>query len=101
MEFDLIIVTHDRVLVIELKNWRGKLTSYDGNWYIDGKYRSKSPYHTKRDQALRLKNILQTHLSHDLGYVPFVEAHVVLCGRRPLIICHPANSSTSTGWMIS
>lgn len=80
MEFDLIIVTHDRVLVIELKNWRGKLTSYDGNWYINGQYRSKSPYHTKRDQALRLKNILQTHLSHDLGYAPFVEAHVVLCG---------------------
>lgn len=80
MEFDLIIVTHDRVLVVELKNWRGKLTSYDGNWYIDGKYRSKSPYHTKRDQALRLKSILQTHLSHDLGYQPFVEAHVVLCG---------------------
>ncbi|MCY1271460.1 ATP-dependent RecD-like DNA helicase [compost metagenome] len=80
MEFDLIIVTHDRVLVVELKNWRGKLTSYDGNWYIDGKYRSKSPYHTKRDQALRLKHILQTHLSHDLGYPPFVEAHVVLCG---------------------
>ena len=80
MEFDLIIVTHDRVLVVELKNWRGKLTSYDGNWHIDGKYRSKSPYHTKRDQALRLKNILQTHLSHDLGYPPFVEAHVVLCG---------------------
>ncbi|NAP04677.1 hypothetical protein B1F73_04115 [Pseudomonas syringae] len=80
MEFDLIIVTHDRVLVVELKNWRGKLTSYDGNWYIDGNYRSKSPYHTKRDQALRLKSILQTHLSHDLGYPPFVEAHVVLCG---------------------
>lgn len=81
MEFDLIIVTHDRVLVVELKNWRGKLTSYDGNWYVDGQYRSKSPYHTKRDQALRLKNILQTHLSHDLGYTPFVEAHVVLCGK--------------------
>jgi serine/threonine protein kinase len=80
MEFDLIIVTHDRVLVIELKNWRGKLTSYDGNWLIDGKYRSKSPYHTKRDQALRLKNILHTNLSHNLGYTPFVEAHVVLCG---------------------
>lgn len=44
MEFDLILVIHDRILVVELKNWRGKLTSYDGNWYIDGKYRSKSPY---------------------------------------------------------
>lgn len=80
MEFDLIIVTHDRILVVELKNWRGKLTSFDGNWYIDGKFRSKSPYHTKRDQGYRLLNILKTDLKHKLGYYPFVEAHVVLCG---------------------
>lgn len=80
MEFDLIVVTHDRILVVELKNWRGNLTSYDGNWYIDGKYRSKSPYHTKRDQAIRLSSILKTELQHKLGYYPFVEAHVVLCG---------------------
>lgn len=80
MEFDLIVVTHDRILIVELKNWRGKLTSYDGNWYIDGKYRSKSPYHTKRDQGYRLLNILKAELHHKLGYWPFVEAHVVLCG---------------------
>ncbi|QOD00825.1 AAA domain-containing protein [Pseudomonas putida] len=80
MEFDLIIVTHDRILIVELKNWRGKLTSFDGNWYIDGKYRSKSPYHTKRDQGYRLLSILRSELQHKLGYYPFVEAHVVLCG---------------------
>lgn len=80
MEFDLIIITHDRVLVVELKNWRGKLTSFGGNWYIDGKFRSKSPYHTKRDQGYRLVNILRAELEHKIGYYPFVEAHVVLCG---------------------
>lgn len=81
MEFDVIIVTHDRILVVELKNWRGKLTSFGGNWYIDGKFRSKSPYHTKRDQSYRLVNLLKADLSHSLGYYPFVEAHVVLCGQ--------------------
>mgnify|MGYP003629453256 FL=1 len=80
MEFDLIIITHDRVLVVELKNWRGELTSYDGNWYIDGRFRSKSPYHTKRDQGYRLVNIFREYLYHSLGYTPYVEAHVVLCG---------------------
>lgn len=27
MEFDLILVIHDRILVVELENWRDKLTS--------------------------------------------------------------------------
>lgn len=84
MEFDLIIVTHDRVLLIELKEWNGKLTSYDGNWIITTKRgeqnRGKSPYHRKRDQGYRLADILRTELAHHLGYAPYVEAHVVLCG---------------------
>ncbi|MBA4709236.1 AAA domain-containing protein [Aquitalea aquatica] len=80
MEFDLIIITHDRVLVVELKEWSGRLNSYDGNWYINDKYRSKSPYDVKRNQALRLMNILKTEVAHKLGYYPSVEAHVVLCG---------------------
>lgn len=85
MEFDLIMVTHDRVLVVELKEWNGTLTNYDGNWIITHangheENRGKSPYHTKRDQALRLGKILRLELERKLGYYPFVEAHVVLCG---------------------
>lgn len=84
MEFDLIIVTHDRLLVVELKEWHGKLTSYDGNWIITTKRgeqnRGKSAYHRKRDQGYRLAAILKTELEHKLGYCPYVEAHVVLCG---------------------
>lgn len=84
MEFDLIIVTHDRVLVVELKEWNGKLTNYDGNWIITTKHgeqnRGKSAYHRKRDQGYRLAAILKTEIEHKLGYYPFVEAHVVLCG---------------------
>lgn len=85
MEFDLIIVTHDRVLAVELKEWNGTLTSYDGNWIITHangyeENRGKSPYHTKRDQAIRLSKILKLELERKLGYYPFVEAHVVLCG---------------------
>ncbi|NHN78382.1 AAA family ATPase [Azotobacter chroococcum] len=80
MEFDVIVITHDRVLVVELKEWNGKLNNYDGNWYINDKYRSKSPYDVKRTQALRLAKIFETEIAHALGYKPYVEAHVVLCG---------------------
>lgn len=80
MDIDLLIITHDRLLLVELKEWSGKLESLDGQWYINGKRRSKSPYETKRVHALRLTNILQQELEHKLGYYPLVEAHVVLCG---------------------
>lgn len=63
MEFDLIVVTHDRVLVVELKEWHGKLTNYDGNWIITTprgeQNRGKSAYHRKRDQGYRLATILK------------------------------------------
>ena len=84
MEFDLIVVTHDRVLVVELKEWHGKLTNFDGNWVITTprgqQNRGKSAYHRKRDQGYRLAAILKREIGHKLSYEPYVEAHVVLCG---------------------
>lgn len=80
MEFDLLIVTHDRLIVVELKHWNGKLTSLDGNWYVDGKIRGRSPALSKREHAYRLLTVLKDKLQHTLGYYPFVEAHVLLCG---------------------
>ncbi|WP_410951736.1 AAA domain-containing protein [Pseudomonas sp. S1(2024)] len=84
MEFDLIVVTHDRVLVVELKEWHGKLTNFDGNWVITTprgqQNRGKSAYHRKRDQGYRLAAILKREIGHKLSYDPYVEAHVVLCG---------------------
>lgn len=80
MEFDLVMVTHDRVVILELKHWSGQLTSYDGTWFVNGVARGKSPVATKRDQAVRLAALLKNELQPTLGYHPFVEAHVVLCG---------------------
>lgn len=80
MEFDLVMVTHDRVVILELKHWSGQLTSCDGTWFVNGVARGKSPVATKRDQAVRLAALLKNELQPTLGYHPFVEAHVVLCG---------------------
>lgn len=80
MDVDTLIVTHDRVLLVELKEWNGKLESSDGQWFINGQSRGKSPYEIKRVHAIRLGKLLQQELEHKLGYFPRVEAHVVLCG---------------------
>ena len=42
-EFDLVIVTYDRVLAIEIKDWNGKLKSDGSSWFLNGESRGKSP----------------------------------------------------------
>ena len=56
------------------------LEDIDGQWYINGSSRGKSPYATKRVHAIRLGKLLEKELKHKLGYSLFVEAHAVLCG---------------------
>ena len=81
MEIDLLLITHDRILVIELKEWNGELKSSEGKWYVNGQNRGKSPYDIKRTHALRIRNLLANELKYKLkDYTPHVEAHVVLCG---------------------
>ncbi|EPP5730128.1 nuclease-related domain-containing protein, partial [Vibrio cholerae] len=49
MEIDCLIITHDRILVVELKEWNGSITSSNGIWYQNGRNRGKSPYQIKRE----------------------------------------------------
>lgn len=91
MEIDLLMITHDRVLVVELKEWNGDLTSSEGKWYVNKQCRGKSPYDIKRTHAQRIRNLLAAELKYKLrGYSPHVEAHVVLCGT-----CTKENLTTS------
>ena len=80
-ELDLIIVTYDRVLAIEIKDWHGKLKSDGNKWYINKKSRGKSPVLVidKKAKILagQLKNI--SYKLRDGGYIP-VEGLVVLTG---------------------
>ena len=80
MDIDVLIITHDRLLLVELKEWNGNLEDINGQWYINGSWRSRSPYATKRVHAQRLTKLLNKELKHKLGYDLWVEAHVVLCG---------------------
>lgn len=80
MEIDCLIVTHDRLLLVELKEWNGEITSHGGQWFQNGKPRGTSPYIIKRNHAQRVKSLLKQYLSDYLTYDLHVEAHVVLCG---------------------
>ncbi|MBN7283994.1 MULTISPECIES: AAA domain-containing protein [Vibrio] len=80
MEIDCLIITHDRLLLVELKEWNGKIEYDNGMWIQNGQNRGKSPFLVKREHALRLQKLLDKELSHKLGYWLTVEAHIVLCG---------------------
>jgi hypothetical protein len=43
-EFDLVIVTHCNVIIVELKDWNnGEVTSNGGNWYKNDRLMGRSP----------------------------------------------------------
>lgn len=80
-EFDLVIVTHKNVLIIELKHWHGTITSHGDNWYQNGENRGRSPVHITQNKVYLLKKKLES-IRHKLPEkkVPWVDFRVVITG---------------------
>lgn len=71
MEIDLLLVTADRLILCELKNWAGNIES-DGkvwNQIINGRVINQhpSPVGTKRTHAERLQQLLTKELQREWG----------------------------------
>lgn len=81
-EFDLVIVTFDRVLAVEIKDWNGKLESDGTSWYLNGESRGKSPVLVIDKKAKILHGQLNriSHKLKDKEHIP-VEGLVVLTGK--------------------
>lgn len=70
-EFDLVIVTHYNVVIVELKHWNGELTAAGDNWYQNGEYRERSPVSKTQDKA----HLLKSKLSNCGRAFPSFEGH--------------------------
>ena len=78
-DFDLVLITHNVIVVVELKNWHGKLLESDGQkWYLDGESRDTSPVLKANLNAKRLASLIAHKLGADLK--PFVTSFVVMHG---------------------
>ncbi|KQT13448.1 hypothetical protein ASG40_19800 [Methylobacterium sp. Leaf399] len=75
-EIDLILVTDDRVLMVDLKHWKGRLELVDGYWHQDGERRDRSPVEKIRDNTILLRQVFDAQ-SFKLG-CPYVDGLVVL-----------------------
>tara|TARA_R110000737_G_scaffold345336_1_gene373723 strand:- start:4755 stop:9650 length:4896 start_codon:yes stop_codon:yes gene_type:complete len=81
-ETDLILLTHDRIIVVELKKWSGKIYSKGQNWVLDWGTRQETRKNPLK-QVRRAAQILNTKLLKKLKgkiFNPFVDNCVVLCG---------------------
>ncbi|WP_425259798.1 AAA domain-containing protein [Rubrivivax sp. RP6-9] len=78
-DFDLVLITHNVVIVVELKNWNGKLLESDGQkWYLDGESRDTSPVLKANLNAKRLASLMKQKLG--TNFTPFVASFVVMHG---------------------
>lgn len=82
-EFDLLIVTHCNILIIELKDWNnGKVVSSGETWLKNGQFMGRSPVSVTRNKKFLIDNKLKPLRQKftNKGYTPFVHFFVVMCG---------------------
>ena len=86
-EFDLVIVTHCNVLIVELKDWNhAPITAIGDKWYKGGKDMGRSPVSVTRPKMFTLKNKLNKfkHRFSNKGYIPFIEFFIVVTGNTDI-----------------
>lgn len=86
-EIDVILIIEDRILAVDLKDWRGPIRSEDGFWKQGSNVSERSPVEkilrNKRDLSIRLQQFLQEDAKRKGQHpqsvdVPTVHAFVVL-----------------------
>lgn len=77
MEIDAVVVTDTVVLLLEIKDWNGKLTAQQDRWYINGRS-SRSPVILSEEKAKKLKAVIRSENVLVGSY--YIEARVVLTG---------------------
>jgi hypothetical protein len=78
-EIDLVLLTHDRLLLIELKKWRGKIEPMQDHWLRDGDDMGRSPVKVLADKWKILSSKIRARLSEPARSV-YIDYRVVMCG---------------------
>lgn len=84
MEIDLLLITHDRFILCEVKEWSGNITSDGRQWtqhFPNGNTKTHpSPVHIKRLHAQRLKSLFDSELKSLWGGFYCVDYVIILSG---------------------
>lgn len=82
-EFDLVVVTHCNVIIVELKDWNHEPVIARGDvWFKGDKNMGRSPVSVTRSKKFTLENKLKKlgHRFSNKGYIPRVDFFVVMTG---------------------
>jgi len=86
-EFDLVIVTHCNVIIVELKDWNHKpITARGDCWYKGDQNMGRSPVSVTRAKKFTLENKLKRLVQQftNTGFVPSVDFFVVMTGNSDI-----------------
>ena len=86
LDVDLLILTYNRILVVELKNWAGDIEYSAGQWIHKGTPK-KSPVEVNDNKARVLKGFIKD--KNSALTVPFIENVVVLCHPQCRLVRFP------------
>lgn len=78
-EIDLVLLTHDRLVMVELKNWSGTITRMQDHWLQNGNDRGRSAVKVMADKCKVLSSKIKQHLPGHARNV-WDEYRVVFCG---------------------
>lgn len=76
-EFELVVVTPERVLLVDFKDWPGVVTADGGIWYQNGTKRGRSPVSRLREVAREVRSRLEQTLRGRRQPPPYVDSLVV------------------------
>lgn len=81
-EFDLVIVTHCNVLIIELKHWNGTIIYRQDKWYLNDKDMGRSPVSITRNKQFMLEKKLNKFKQQftNKGVRPQIHFLIVMTG---------------------
>jgi Nuclease-related domain len=82
-EIDLILITHDRLLLIELKNWHGIITPMNDRWLLNSNDMGRSPVKVTGLKAKILNGKMKNRLPEPIRSVRN-DYRVVLCGEEDI-----------------
>jgi AAA domain-containing protein/nuclease-like protein len=75
-EIDLVVVTHERIILVDLKDWRGAVTVWRDRWLQNGAKRGRSPVIKLREAAREIKSRLEQRLGGQ-QQAPYIDYLVV------------------------